>query len=227
MTHTFLFDMDGTLLDSRAAVVDAVAAGLTRAYAHHGLPAAEPDLDLIADCMGLATDAYFETAFHPGTVPLPLRAAFALSFARFTEQEEQTAVAEGRTRLFDGVLAALDELLARGHRLLLFSNAGEAYFEAVVHHHGLDRRFARTLCVERARRDGLAQDKDAMVRVLVDDPITAVVVGDRIHDIQAGRRAGARTVGCLYGFGPPEEFRDADWTVDAPSAWLELPPATC
>lgn len=221
--HTFLFDMDGTLLDSSAAVLDAVAAGLERAYRHHGLDPAPADRSLIARCMGLPTDAYFRAAFQPDTVPLAQREQFALSYGLFTADAEEEAVAAGATRLFGEVPAALDALRERGHRLLLFSNAGERYFRAIVRGHGLDRWFERTLCVEGARREGLAEDKDGMVRALVDDPARAVVVGDRIHDIDAGRRAGARTVGCLYGFGEAAEFRHATWTVEAPSGWLDLP----
>lgn len=221
--HTFLFDMDGTLLDSSAAVIDAVAAGLERAYAHHGLAIAPADRSLIARCMGLPTDAYFRAAFAPDSVPPEVREEFALSYGRFTADAEEEAVAAGATRLYNAVPDALDALQARGHRLLLFSNAGARYFRAIIAGHGLDRWFDRALCVEEARRDGLAEDKDGMVRELAADPATTVVVGDRVHDIDAGRRAGARTVGCRYGFGDAEEFRDATWTVDSPAEWPDLP----
>ncbi len=222
--HTFLFDMDGTLLDSTTAVVDAVAAGLTRAYVHHQLPPVEPDLALISRCMGLATHAYFEQAYASDSVPEILQDEFALSYGRYTAEEEVAAIDRGETRLYDGVAETLTALKDRGHTLLLFSNAGEIYFDAVVQGHGLKQWFTRTLCVERARRDGLAMDKNAMVRVMIDDPANAIVIGDRIHDIDAGRLAGARTIGCLYGFGEASEFDTADWTVDAPAGWLEISP---
>ena len=221
--HTFLFDMDGTLLDSSAAVVDAVAAGLRRAYAHHGLPAAAPDHDLINGCMGLPSRLYFERAYPAGSVPEALRAEFALSFGRFTTEEEVAAVARGETRLYDGVAEALAELRRRGHRLLLFSNAGEIYFDAIVRGHGLDRVFATTMSLERACAERVAEDKTGMVLALADDPARTVVVGDRKGDVDAGRAAGARTVGCLYGFGSPDELEAADWKVDGPEGWLTLP----
>jgi len=61
-----------------------------------------------------------------------------------------------------------------------------------------------------------------MVRTLVDDPSRAVVVGDRAGDIEAGRDAGARTVGCLYGFGSRKELQAADWLVDGLPGLLDL-----
>ncbi len=221
--YAFLFDMDGTLLDSRRAVVGAVAAALGRAYAHCGLPPAAPDLALIEDCMGLPGREYFARAFPPETVPDPRRGEFAAAYARFTSQEEIAAIRAGGTALYDGVESALAGLRNRGHELLLFSNADAPYFRGIVAAHGLDRFFARSLCIGEAEARGLATDKTGMVRVLAADPSRTVVVGDRASDLEAGRAAGARTVGCLYGFGSPEELRAADWRVDGPLDWLSLP----
>jgi phosphoglycolate phosphatase len=50
-----------------------------------------------------------------------------------------------------------------------------------------------------------------------------VVVGDRVHDIEAGRAVGARTVGCRFGFGGGDELREADWTISDLPSLLDLP----
>lgn len=208
-----LFDMDGTLLDSRAAVVDAVADGLRGAYRAHGLPPADPDLALIADCMGLPSRAYFERAYPPDTVPAALRGAFAETYARLTAAAEVAAIEGGHTALYPGTAETLTALAGR-HRLVLFSNAGATYFRTVIAGHGLEHWFTDALCIEEATDRGLATDKAGMVRVLTEDPGRAVVVGDRAGDIEAGRSTGARTVGCLHGFGSREELQAADWLVD-------------
>jgi len=216
-----LFDMDGTLLDSRAAVVDAVADGLTGAYRHHGLSPAEPDRGLIADCMGLPSAEYFARAYDPATVPADLRADFALTYDRLTAEAEVAAIDAGRTALYPGAEATLAALAER-HRLLLFSNAGEVYFRAVITGHDLDRFFADALCLEEAVTRGVATDKAGMVAALVADPARAVVVGDRAGDIDAGRAAGARTVGCRYGFGSPEELQAANRVIDGLPELLDI-----
>lgn len=41
-------------------------------------------------------------------------------------------------------------------------------------------------------------------------PDQLIMVGDTPTDVVAGKRVGARTVGCLYGFGKEEELRGAD-----------------
>jgi len=216
-----LFDMDGTLLDSRAAVVDAVADGLRGAYREHGLPPAEPDRGLIADCMGLPSAEYFARAYDSATVPAELRADFALTYGRLTAEAEVAAIAAGRTALYPGAEETLAALAER-HRLLLFSNAGTVYFRAVIAGHGLERYFAETLCLEEAVARGVATDKTGMVAALLADPARAVVVGDRAGDIEAGRAAGARTVGCRYGFGAPEELQSADRVIDGLPELLQL-----
>jgi phosphoglycolate phosphatase-like HAD superfamily hydrolase len=217
-----LFDMDGTLLDSRAAVVDAVAEGLTGAYRHHGLPSAAPDRQLIADCMGLPSAEYFARTYDTDTVPPELRADFAATYARLTAAAEVAAIEAGRTTLYPGAEETL-AVLAERHSLLLFSNAGRIYFRAVIAGHGLGRFFDDALCLEEAVAQGVATDKAGMVAALATDPSRAVVVGDRASDIEAGRAAGARTVGCRHGFGTPEELQAADWVVDGLPELISLP----
>lgn len=219
---TILFDMDGTLLDSRAAVMDAVAEGLAGAYRHHGLPVAAADRDLIAACMGLPSHEYFAKSFDPGTVPRGLRPEFARTYGRLTADAEVAAIRGGRTALYPGAADTL-AALAKRHRLLLFSNAGTIYFRAVIAGHGLEAVFADALCLEEAVAGGVARDKAGMVAALVDEPARAVVVGDRAGDVEAGRAAGTRTVGCRYGFGAPEELQAADWVIDGLPELLELP----
>jgi phosphoglycolate phosphatase len=220
---TVVFDTDGTLIDARGAVVEAVAEGLQATYRHFQLPAAEPDRERIQLAMGLPAGAFFRTSFDPATVPAVLHAAFAGEFELRSTRAEVAALHRGETSLYPGVEDALTALAERGHALALFSNAAEPYFRAVVEVHGLDRFFGRTLCLETAVRTRVARHKTGMVRHLLDGCADAVVVGDRVHDIDAGRAAGARTVGCLYGFGAAEEFRRADWTVASAVEIAQLP----
>jgi len=81
----------------------------------------------------------------------------------------------------------------------------------------------RALSLEEAVRQRAARDKAGMVRHLLADHPRAVVIGDRVHDVEAGRAAGARTVGCLWGFGEPGELSEADWLAGEPAGLLALP----
>jgi len=218
-----VFDTDGTLLDARAAVVDAVAAGLAETYGHFGLPTPPPDRARVAGAIGLPSGSYYRSAFPPGSVPAALIDDFAAEFELRSTRAEVAALHAGATDLYPGAEQTLAALVARGHPLLLMSNAGSLYFDTVVAVHGLWRYFGRTLSLEEAARRGWARDKRGVVRRLLAGAGAAVVIGDRAHDVEAGRAAGARTVGCLYGFGGPAELAGADWRVGSLPELLELP----
>jgi phosphoglycolate phosphatase len=218
-----MFDTDGTLVDARRAVVDAVAEGLTATYRHFHLPVPAPDMDRISLAMGLPASAFFRMALVPDTVPPDLRDAFACEFEVRSIRAEVAALRNGGTDLYEGVEETLAHLVERGHALFLYSNATAPYFDAVVRSHRLDRYFRRTLSLESAVRARVARDKAGMVRHLSSGFDSAVVIGDRVHDIDAGRSAGAWTVGCLYGFGEPGELDSAHWTIRRATELLELP----
>jgi phosphoglycolate phosphatase len=218
-----VFDMDGTLLDGRQAVVEAVATGLAETYQHFCLQEPTIDRSRIAACIGLPTGSFYRTAYEKGTVPAELRDRFVAEFEVRSTRNEVAALRRGEGTLFGGAESTLQTLAERGHPLLLFSNANHPYFAAVVEAHSLDRFFNQALSLENAVRHRVARNKAGMVSHLVQSFPRSVVVGDRVHDIEAGIAAGARTVGCLFGFGGPEEFRQADWTVSSLPEILELP----
>ena len=218
-----VFDTDGTLLDGRQAVVDAVAEGLSATYRHFQLPPAAADRERIALAMGLPAPMFFRTAFAPDTVQASLQDAFACEFEVRSTRAEVAALQRGETQLYDGVEDTLAQLVERGHELALFSNAASPYFEAVVRVHHLDRFFSKRLSLETAVRTRIARDKKGIVRHLTAGFPASVVIGDRVHDIEAGHTVGARTVGCLYGFGEPSEFAAATWTVGTIAELLDLP----
>ena len=183
---TFLFDMDGTLLDSSSAIVDAVADGLTNARKIMQLPAITPDRELIINSLGLPNDEYFRTAFPQDSVPEELHAKFALLYAAESEKCEVETIAAGNTELYPDVYATLVELKKRGHTLKLFTNSNTAYCDAVVKAHRLDELLTEHLPLERARELGIADTKTEMVKLLCPDLKNSVVVGDRDGDITAG-----------------------------------------
>jgi phosphoglycolate phosphatase-like HAD superfamily hydrolase len=213
-------------MDGRRAVIDAVCEGLTETYGHFLLPDAAADRERIGLAMGLPASMFFRVAFDPDTVPVDLHDVFASEFELRSTRAEVAALHRGESALYDGAEATLAALAERGHPMALFSNASEPYFRAVIQVHRLERFFTRTLSLEQAVRRRIARHKPGMVRYLSRGFAHAVVVGDRIHDIEAGRAAGARTVGCLYGFGGAAELEQADFHIEHAPQLLALPLAT-
>lgn len=221
-----IFDTDGTLMDGRCAVIDAVVDGLKATYEHFELTAPPADRERVALAMGLPASTFFRTAYDASTVPADLRDAFVGEFEVRSTRAEVAALQRGETSLYEGAQETLAALHEQGYALALYSNATEPYFQSVIEVHGLDRWFDHTLSLEYAVRRRLARHKTGMVRYLARDHERAIVVGDRIHDVDAGRALGAKTVGCRYGFGDDDELSGADWCIDRLAELLGLPLAT-
>jgi phosphoglycolate phosphatase-like HAD superfamily hydrolase len=215
--------MDGTLLDGRKAIVAAVAEGLLATYRHFHLQPPSIEEPRIAAAIGLPTPYFFRAAYDENTVFAELRDRFVAEFEIRSTRAEVAALQRGEAHLYEGAEETLQSLVDRGHPLALFSNANDPYFSAVVNAHRLDRFFSNALSLENAVRQRLARNKAGIVKHLVRKFPHAVVVGDRIHDVEAGISAGARTVGCLFGFGRPEELQFADWTIKSLPEILDLP----
>lgn len=218
-----VFDTDGTIMDGRVAVLDAVASALADTYEHFELPPPIIDHERIGLAMGLPATAFFRTAFDAATVPADIQDAFVGEFEVRSTRSEVAALRRGESHLYAGTVETLAFLRERGFSLALYSNATRPYFETVLDVHGLDRWFDRTLCLEEAVRRRLARGKAGMVRHLSRGHRHVVVVGDRVHDVEAGQEAGAMTVGCRYGFGAPDEFDDAHWCIDELAELRNLP----
>jgi phosphoglycolate phosphatase-like HAD superfamily hydrolase len=110
-------------------------------------------------------------------------------------------------------------LRADGWRLALVSNCQRTYFEANLTH-VLDRSwFEETRCLS-DRPTKSANVREVLVRIAVEAPRLAVMIGDRATDMEAGRANDMRCVGCLYGFGDAWELAAADRTA---SDVTELP----
>ena len=203
-----VFDLDGTLVDSRVAIIDAVRAGVREAVAEANLPQPEISDDTLRAALGKPAREYFLTILPETLGHLAERVKEAAT------RHEVEALAAGHGRLYDGVLPALDTLQAAGVRLAAVSNAQAPYFRAALEHTGLLARFDHTECHEElppesARPFKLTLLQRAIARLEV-SPSRVLMVGDRAEDIEAGRAAGCATLGIPFGFGSPDELATAD-----------------
>jgi phosphoglycolate phosphatase len=207
MIDTILFDLDGTLVDSRAGVVHAVAAGVREALTRHGHGDFEPQEALIIGALGLPSAEYFRAV-----LPEELH-QLAPEAQECSTAHEVRALAAGEGRLFPEVLDTLDRLRERGCRLAVISNAQQGYFRAALEHLGVGTRLDYAECYEEMPAP-TEMAKVALLRralaALKADPTQSAMVGDRREDVVAGNELGCRSIGALYGFGSPEELSVAD-----------------
>ncbi len=197
--RAILFDVDGTLADTHAALSIRLAGWL------RPLSRLFPDRDPrpAARRLLLATEtpvnSLYALADRLGLDEIAGPILDSLHWAR----------GEGRPRrylLIPGVQAALSQLGNR-YRLGIVSARDARGVEAFLEQFGLARTFA---CVITARSCWRTKPHPAPVLRAAEElglpPDACVMIGDTVVDIQAGRRAGTQTIGVLCGFGERKEL---------------------
>lgn len=193
-----LFDLDGTLTDPGVGITNAVAYALER-YSI------------------TVTD---RTTLYQFIGP-PLVDSF-MEYYGFTEAQAQEAVAVYReyfsargwaeNAVYEGVEEMLQALRAAGKTLLVATSKPEVFATRILEHFGLDAYF-QVICgapMNPPKGYGKADViREALTRADVTDLTTAVMVGDRHHDIDGARAVGLTSVGVLYGYGDREELEKA------------------
>ena len=204
-----VFDLDGTLVDSRRDLADSVNALL------EDLGRAPLDPRLIGTMVGDGAKQLVERALAAAGHGDP--PADALD--RFLVHYDRRLLAH--TRPYDGVIDMLEALEARGIRRAVLTNKPQSATERVLDGLALRRWFDAGVIGaegEFARKPDPAGLCALAGRAGV--PLEAtLLVGDGAQDVETARRAGVRICGARYGFGFPtavDLLGGSDWIIDTP-----------
>jgi len=197
---TFLFDNDGTLLDTNTAHVNAWHRALLRMG--HEIP-----LDRIAPEIGKGGDKLV-----PSLLGEELEREQGERI-RAAQTEEFLAIS-GRTRFifFEGTLELLAALRSRGIRIGLVTSSSEEHFDAMLKNSRLELRphVDQVVTRRKSMESKPAPDLiEAAVERLGVSPEECVMVGDTPHDGEASRRAGVAFLGLLCGGNARETLERA------------------
>ena len=122
------------------------------------------------------------------------------------------AEVEEKAQLFPGVLQMLHSLKENGHQLAICSNATEEEIAVILKALHVEQEFdyVQGLTPKDRKADSL--------RVLLQrvQPEQAVMVGDRLYDMQAANGNHIPFIGCLYGYGAEHELDAARYCVAKP-----------
>ena len=192
-----LFDLDGTLTDSRAGITGSLRHALTRL----GRPC--PDDEVLATFIGPPLRGTLATLLDTADPEL-IETAVAHYRARYDE------VGLFENRVYDGVPEMLEGTARLAGPLLVATAKLQRLAARIVTHFDLARHFAG---VYGAEAGGRFDRKSDLVAHLLERRIIragrAVMVGDRASDIEAARLHGIPSVGALWGFGSARELTDA------------------
>ncbi len=186
---TFIFDLDGTLLDTLQDLADSV----NHALRQYGMP--EHSLDDIRRFVGNGVRLLMERAVPEGAQH-PL---FEEVFATFRQYYMQHSL--DTTRPYDGIVETIRELKLRGCRLAVVSNKMMAATQELVAHFFPDIEVAIGEHEAAGIRKKPAPDTvDEALRQLGVTREGAVYVGDSDVDLLTARNSGLPCISVLWGF---------------------------
>ncbi len=188
-----IFDLDGTLIDSKRDIVLSV----NQAFLQRGL--AQISEEKIGNEIGRGPE-YLFTRLLGVTTPMSTIKELASSFKEI--YQEHLLV---HTQIYPGVIETLVHY--RSIPKVIVTNKNQSSADRVVNALGLREHFESVFGTEAF----LTQKPDAGPILEVCkrwnvNPSEAIVIGDSQFDILAGKAAGTRTVAALYGFSPAEVF---------------------
>ncbi len=190
--ESLIFDIDGTLWDTRAVLAE----GYNRLLAAEGREGLFVTAQTLRPLFGMV-DRDIADRIFPG---LPEAERYPL-MRRCMASGERNLRAAGCPG-YPGVGRTL-EALSRSHRLFLVSNSEEGYPELCLEKLGAARLFSGCLCYGQTRTSKGRTIRTLMERYAISG---AAYIGDTQLDLEAAREAGIPFVWAAYGFGRPETF---------------------
>jgi phosphoglycolate phosphatase len=209
MLELVVFDLDGTLIDSRRDLADATNALVAE------LGGTPLSLDAVTAMVGEGAAVLVRRALT--AAGLDPKAPRALE--RFLSHYDERLTAH--TTAYPGIPEALQRLQEVGRRLAVLTNKPQQPTTAILEGLGLSRWFEHVLGGDTAA--GRKPDPAGLLE-LIDragtTPAATVLVGDSPIDLQTARRGGTGICLARYGFGyrfAAADFRGDEAFVDTPA----------
>ena len=198
MFNVYVFDLDGTLLDTLQDLANSVNYALRQ----HGMP--EHSIDDIRRFVGNGVRLLMERAVPDGA----RNPQFEETFATFRQYYMQHSL--DTTRPYDGIPELIHELKNRGCQMAVVSNKMMAATQELVHHFfpdipvaigeheaaGIRKKPAPDTVFEALRQLGVIHHPSSIIH----HPSDIVYVGDSDVDIETARNSGLPCISVLWGF---------------------------
>lgn len=237
MYKYYLFDLDGTISQSEPGILNCIRYALDAA----GLP--EPPEAVLKTFIGPSLYDSFTGKCHVDHD----QALWLVDKYR----ERYNVIGLYETSIYDGIPETLKALKERGAKIGVATSKPTAptekilekfdlakYFDVVIGSNpdvtGSNKQVLITECLKRLKEGETMTQADREETVMMDDSASegkirthekeAVMIGDRMFDIDGGHACGIDTVGVLYGYGNREEFEkaSAEYIISRPEELLTL-----
>jgi phosphoglycolate phosphatase len=187
-TQLLIFDLDGTLVDSRADLT----AGINHMRSHFGLE--ELAQETISGYIGSGVRDLVELSLQGANVPF--------DEALNTHQAYYRSHLSVHTTTYPGVCDGIRALFGAGHKLALLTNKPGGPSRTILKHFGLNTFFSSV--VGGGDVEGLKPAPDGVFKSLDTvglDASRAWMIGDHHTDLAVAKNAGIKSAFANYGFG--------------------------
>ncbi|GAK09455.1 HAD hydrolase-like protein [Geomicrobium sp. JCM 19038] len=200
-----IFDMDGTLFQTDR-ILETSLEDTFEQLRLQGEWEGETPLQLYRDIMGVPLPKVWETL-----LPDCSGATRMYSDQYFLERLIRN-IGEGLGALYPNALDVLEKLKANDIQIFVASNGLKKYLESIVSHFALDRFVAGTYSIEQI--ESLSKS-DLVKTILKEHFVTqAIMIGDRMSDIQAAKDNNLLSIGCRFDFAQEGELQFADVVIE-------------
>jgi phosphoglycolate phosphatase len=206
MTKLAIFDVDGTLVDSRAVLKASSDAAFT------AIGIAPPPYEELRKIIGLSLKEGL-AQLAPDLTQAQIDALTDHYKQSFGALHKDPDFIEP---LYDGAAELLDRLKAHGWRIAMATGKSRRGVETIMNMHGWADLFDTTHCAD----DGPGKPHPAMLHAALEalgvSAREAVMIGDTAFDMTMARAAGIHAVGVTWGFHTRGEIEvgGADVMVD-------------
>ncbi len=209
MYNTVMFDLDGTIIDSAEGIMNSFAYTFERL----GLPAVPREE------MGVFRGPPLHYSF--GTLCGLGEEGAECAVEIYREDYREKGMYE--IKVYEGVEELLRGLKARVKRILLASSKYEPYALRIIENIGFSEYFDFVAgSLSGGERGTKAEVIEYALACTGAEKESAVMVGDRIHDIAGARESGVDSIGVLWGYGSRAELSSAIYTAEVPAEILSI-----
>lgn len=210
--ENFIFDIDGTLIDT----IDMYMPAMIDTLAQHGHPVAPDKVEQTKhELFGITgRDALRLAEISEDEIPAIQQDWFKLAYQR----ADRAKVIEGIPEMLNTLANRKDAKIA-----IATSKLADEYQEYFVNKYDFAKLFKVAITSADTKKHKPAPDPIlAAMDKMGADPATTVYVGDTINDMKAAHAAGAKFAGALYSSANPDSIKDADFPLMKPADLLEI-----
>lgn len=192
-----LFDLDGTLTDSQAGIMNSIE------YALRYFDIQVEDRSALRPWLGPPLIDSLKKYHGFG------REQALEGVKKYREYFDEKGIFENK--VYPGVGDLLEKLRDQGRILIMATSKPETAARRIADHFDLAKYFT---FIGGATLDDSRVHKGDVIRYVleanhIDDLSAAIMVGDRENDIMGARQNGLESIGVLYGYGSRDELETA------------------